>query len=347
MRYQVRRSPRFDGRWIPGASSTANAHYPSASASTTGVSAPGDSVEHTDTAIVEQAPAEADNDELVRERGTTAPDLFEVLARRVAARERLLEALSGPARACDLDTLERARAWPADSAVPVGLVTAAAAVLHGGRRPWLSDDQVARLRRGAARYARYRGQRPAGAPPAPAAALIALVEHRPAAIGHPLAWAIVQLDLLTKRMRRHAKRGAGPERLAAARQRAGRRQDRRRHATTAAFWRRPNARRQVAVDDAVDRLAARVTCHELRCPLAWTLAHTARRLHHTGVAISAEQLRCELRDQLLLVDAPVRHLADVDGPASALAPLKHFDPTGPLDLGVQSPARRAPLSSTP
>lgn len=140
------------------------------------------------------------------EQGLADPVDFGALLERVAARELHLEALAPQLRGRAAQTVARARSWPAEGPVPLGLVTEAAQALAGGAfvapRPWLTDRQADRLRRAERRYTRYAGQRPEGSPPAPAAVLVDLVEYAPADIRHPLPWGIAQLDLLTKRMRR-------------------------------------------------------------------------------------------------------------------------------------------------
>ncbi len=250
-----------------------------------------------------------------------APDPFEGIAERVAAHERRWEALTAPARARDGDTVQRARSWSADAPAPVGLLCAAVAVVCEGRRPWLGEEQVQRLRRAERRYALYAAQRPPAAPTNPAAVLLALAEQRPPGVRQPLAWAIAQLDLLSKRMRRQAKHPAVPGHLEAARKRAGRRGERRvrdREQAASTSWRRPNDRRDSEVDEAVQRVAQRVIGHRLRRPPAWTIARLSERLWERGVLETPERLRCRLRDELLTLEAPPDLLADIAGPAPSL-----------------------------
>jgi len=225
-----------------------------------------------------------------------------------------------------------------------------------GHRPWLQPGQLDRLRRAERRYAHYVAHRPQQAPPTPAGALVALVEHAPDAVRARLPWAIAQLDLLTKRMRRAAKNPAGPdavdarERLTAARRRASRRRGRQARQATA-WYRRGGDKRRGELAHAIERLAAQVSAGHVvggippafevavarasgrrvddtrRRSLNWHIANLAHQLTDHGNAITAEQVRRELRDELLLTGALARCLVDVDGPATGLGTPDHFDPS--------------------
>lgn len=289
------------------------------------------------------------------EGGPAEPFGTEALLERVAARERRLEAVSGRLRAQEAKTVTRARCWRSDSSLPLGLLAEAAQARAGGAfkasRPWLSERQVERLRRAERRYARYAGERPERSPAAPAAVLIDLVEHAPRAVCQPLPWAIAQLDLLSKRMRRERRRG-DPAQLA--RRRAERRRERAaRHA--GAFYRRPpSSRIEIALEHLSDGLLGRRAAGETAAgwaglerelqaasalptqaeleaakrreamrsnpstlenrgwrwqqvnsrPLRFEdLAQLSDRLCEVGAGVTAEQLRCELRDRLLLTGA--------------------------------------------
>jgi len=330
-----------------------NRDDPQASASRTGAHPPEESDGRTATQTANESSAELNNGRLGKGEGPT-PDPFEGVAERVAARERLLEGLSGPRRAREAETVARARSWGSERPVPVGLLTAAVEAV-AGRRPWLDEPQIQRLRRAEARYARYAAHRPPGAPAEPAGVLVALVEQRPAAVRAPLQWAIAQLDLLTKRMRRAAKNptiaGATDtsERLGARGRRAGRRRDRQARQATA-WYRRGGDKRRGELAQAIEELAAQVSAGHIvgeippgfevavarvsarrvddtrRRSLTWHIAQLADQLTDQGNPISAEQVRRELRDELLLTGAPARCLTDVDGPATALGPPGRFDP---------------------
>jgi len=298
----------------------------------------------------------------------TEPLYLKGLLERVAAREALLETLSPQLRAQEDLTVARVRQCPSGRPVPVGLLTEAAQALAGGSqvapRPWLTDLQVERLRRAENRYTRHCTQRPDGAPAAPAAILVDLVEHAPGGIGYPLAWGIAQLDLLSKRMRREHRR-TNTRRLG--RRRAERRSERD-LAHAEAFYRRPSAPQiEAAVDHLANGLAGRrrvgektagwraledelqasgelPTAVELEDakrreangarpsavenrgsrwrqfnwpePDVGAFAELADRLRGIGVGVSGEELRCKVRDRVLLAG----------GDRGALERLKRPDP---------------------
>ncbi len=328
---------------------------PQALASRTGAHPPGESDGRTAVRNAIEGPAEIGNDRLGGGRGGAARDPFAGVAERVAVRERRLVALVGPRRAREAETVARARSWGSERPVPIGLLTAAAEALVR-QRPWLDDAQLERLRRAERRYTRYAAHRPTGAPAGPAGVLVALLEHPPPAVRAPLQWAIAQLDLLTKRMRRAAKRPTTADRtgaaehLAAPRRRAGRRRARQaRQATT--WYRRGGDKRRGELAHAIERLAAQVSAGHIvggilpgfevaiarvrgrrvddtrRRSLTWHIANLAHQLTDHGNAITAEQVRRELRDELLLTGARARCLVDVDGPATGLGTPDHFDPS--------------------
>ncbi|MCA1699534.1 MAG: hypothetical protein LC790_11805 [Actinobacteria bacterium] len=231
---------------------TPNVSEPSALACTTGARGPVNEVHDVNPrTTAEEGPG------MAKQRAEGGRVETEALLERVATRERRLEALSPRLRAQEARTVARARQWPVGAPLPLGLLTETAQALAGGHgvaRSWLGDRQVERLRRSEQRYTRYVAQRPDGSPPAPAAALIDLVEHAPHEVRQPLPWAIAQLDLLSKRMRREH-RGHHPPGLARRRAQRRREQD---AAHACAFFRRPAASEiDVAVEHLADGIAGR------------------------------------------------------------------------------------------
>jgi len=263
--------------------------------------------------------------------------------------------------------------------VPVGLLGGAVEALEG-RRAWLSEPQIDRLRRAERRYHRYTDRRPEGAPAAAAAALLTLVTGRLAAVAAGLPWAIAQLDLLSKRMRRDARRASAGRLVPAARRRAERRQQRD-VVAAGAWYRRRGSGRAELLDDCLEHLVAGLlgrrghgeasagwrgfedrlravghlpTPEQLadakrresagRHPTAYELAGfrwrgfdfphlDADRLPQLGDALAAvgvptttEQLRCGLRDRLLLAGAPS---TEIESPRPERRAPVAFDPTQP------------------
>jgi hypothetical protein len=211
--------------------------------------------------------------------------------------------------------------------VPVGLLCATVEALEG-QRPWLCERQVERLRRAERRYHRYGAQRPRGAPANAAAVLVALASARPAKVAAPLPWAIAQLDLLSKRMRRADRRVRAGERLAHAGRRAERRR-RRREREASSWFRRRGAERRRQVDGRVGVLADAVLDRSLHTTLRYALLELQDELVGRGIAVTGGQLREELRDELHRRGAGMRELCELDGAFHAAPPPAVFNPTGP------------------
>jgi hypothetical protein len=250
------------------------------------------------------------------------------LLERVAAGERRLEALSAPRRAQLVQSLHRARCWPAGDLVPMGLLGEACEALTR-HRPWLRADQLDRLRRGERRYALYAAHRPDGAPAAAAAALIALLEQPPPGVRAPLPWAIARLDGLTKQMRRTARRATETQRLAGARKRARRRRDT--HQPDPSRRLSFRAARRGLLEATVNQLAGELAhtgppTSAATAPafaggdLAAHLEILTAHLAHQGTAITTEQLRLRVRDQLLLTQAPGHLITWLQGTSGRSAP---------------------------
>ena len=264
---------------------------------------------------------------------------MEALLQRVAEREAHLKNLSEPRRWRLEESVARALCWPGSAPVPMGLLGEACKAITG-RRPWLQPSQLDRLRRAERRYAHYATHRPQQAPPTPAGALLALVEHAPDAVRARLPWAIAQLDLLSKRMRRTARHTTETERLPNARKRAYRRLNAPQRRSSTGFFRaakRPNAK---LLEATVAQLAHELWADPHPAPPGQAVAPTlpggdltghlrilVDHLLEHGIGTTPEQLRTQLRDKLLLTGAPVHAIGHVEGTSHSAPTPAVFDPS--------------------